>query len=138
MHHIWRLDSWATTLPCNATNLPVLPLTLRSMSPIAIIDPQPLLMQLKARALKDKARQEVKAQAVKAKVQAAITEEQQRKALHVKRAPSAYILFMKDQIKAVSHVAPADRFKVRRQSLLCFCTQCTASQRLDYEAQQTR
>lgn len=69
---------------------------------------------------KEKSREEAKVQVAKAKVQQAKAEEDQRKKLHVKRVATAYILFMTDHLKTVSHVAPAQRFKVSQGSLnLC-------------------
>lgn len=60
-----------------------------------------------------KAKEEEKVQTAKAKVQKLKAEVEQRKALRGKRVPTAYILFLKDHIKTVSHLPSTQRFKVR-------------------------
>lgn len=56
--------------------------------------------------------EEEKVQAAKAKVKKQKVEESERKALRGPRAVSAYVLFVKDQIKTVSHVPVGQRFQV--------------------------
>lgn len=60
-----------------------------------------------------KAKEEEKVLAAKAKVQKLEAEVKQRKALRGKRVATAYILFVKEQIKTVSHLPSTERFKVR-------------------------
>lgn len=79
---------------------------------------------------KEKGREEAKVQAAKAKVQEAKAEDNQRKKLHIKRVPSAYVLFVTDHFKKESHVPSAQRFKVSQGSLHP-CNRYAASQCCD-------
>lgn len=68
---------------------------------------------LQAKAAAEKAKNDEKVQTAKAKVLKVKAEVKQKKELRVKRVATAYTLFMKDRITAVSHVPAAERFKVR-------------------------